>query len=57
MVENIINSKECEDPGRKSGRGTEMRGGEVGTRLGGGTEEWEKARDKDGITVVRGTPA
>lgn len=55
-VVNIINSEECEEPGRKSGRGTTMKGGEVGTSSGAGTAEWEKARDKDGTTVVRGTP-
>lgn len=44
MVMIRINSEECEDPGRKSGRGTKMRGGVADTRSETGAAEWEKAR-------------
>lgn len=54
MVTSISNTEELEESGRKKDRSTKMRGGEVGTRSGAGTAEWEKARDKDGISVVEG---
>lgn len=44
MVMIRINSEECEDPGRKRGRGTKMRGGVADTRSETGAAEWEKAR-------------